>query len=175
MPCARHPPRREPRTLPGPGAGMGGTLSQGADEERPAPADGPAAPHPAAPHQAAPDGPAGTLSRSGRVPDAITKAGGLLCVAVGLTVIAAWYARATAILRFGSQDPMSFNTALAFVVTGVALIALTRTRPRAALAGGLFDVVLGVVTLAEYALGRGLGIDQLFVKAYLSAPGVVAG
>jgi PAS domain S-box-containing protein len=36
-------------------------------------------------------------------------------------------------------------------------------------------VVLGALTLAEYALGRGLGIDQLFVKAYLSAPGVVAG
>jgi PAS domain S-box-containing protein len=154
----------------GAGAGMGGTLSQGADEERPAPADGPAAPHPAAP-----DGPAGTLSRSGRVPDAITRAGGLLCAAVGLTVIAAWYARAAAILSFGSQNPMSFNTALGFVVTGVALVALARTRPRAALAAGLFDAGLGAVTLAEYALGHGLGIDQLFVKAYLSAPGVVAG
>jgi PAS domain S-box-containing protein len=149
---------------------MGGTLSQGADEERQAPADGPAAPHPAAP-----DGPAGMPSRRGRVPDVITRAGGLLSAAVGLTVIAAWYVRATAILRFGSQNPMSFNTALAFVVTGVALVALARTRPRAALTAGLFDVVLGALTLAEYALGRGLGIDQLFVKAYLSAPGVVAG
>jgi hypothetical protein len=93
---------------------MGGTLSQGADEERQAPADGPAAPHPAAP-----DGPAGMPSRRGRVPDVITRAGGLLSAAVGLTVIAAWYVRATAILRFGSQNPMSFNTALAFVVTGV--------------------------------------------------------
>src|ERR1700683_3504092 len=149
---------------------MGGTLIQGADEVRPAPADAPAVPH-----AAAPDGPAGTPSRSGRVPDAITRAGGLVCAAVGLTVIAAWYVRATGILRFGSQNPMSFNTALALVVTGVALVALARTRPRAALTAGLFDVVLGVVTLAEYALGRGLGIDQLFVKAYLSAPGVVPG
>jgi signal transduction histidine kinase len=145
---------------------MGGTLIQGADEVPPAPADAPTVPP-----TAAPAGPAGTQSRSGRVPDAITRAGGLLCAAVGLTVIAAWFVRATAILRFGSQNPMSFNTALAFVVTGVALVALARTRPRAALTAGLFDVVLCVVTLAEYALGRGLGIDQLFVKAYLSAPG----
>ena len=79
-------------------------------------------------------------------PDAITMAGGLLCVAVGLTVMAAWFVRATVILRFGSQNPVSFNTALAFVVTGVALA--TR-RPRAALAAGVFDAVLGTVILAE--------------------------
>jgi hypothetical protein len=87
--------------------------------------DGPAAPPPAAP-----DGRAGIPAHSEWVPDAITAAGGLLCAAVGLTVIVAWFVRATAILRFGSENPMSFNTALAFVVTGVALVALARKRPR---------------------------------------------
>jgi hypothetical protein len=148
-------------------------LTQGADEVPPAPAAGPAAL--LAPPQSAPDGPAGIPPRSGRVPDAITTAGGLLCAAVGLTVIAAWFARATAILRFGSENPMSFNTALAFVVTGIALVALARRRPRAVLAAGVFDAVLGAVILAEYALRRDFGIDQLFVKAYLSAPHVVPG
>ena len=117
----------------------------------------------------------GIASRSEWVPDAITTAGGLLCAAVGLTVMVAWFVRATAILRFGSENPMSFNTALAFVVTGVALVALASGRPRAALVAGVFDAVLGAVILAEYALHRGLGIDQLFVKAYLSAPHVVPG
>jgi hypothetical protein len=84
-------------------------LIKGADEVGPAPI---------APPPAATDGPAGTLSRSERAPDAITIAGGLLCVAVGLAVIAAWFVRATPVLRFGSQTPMSFNTALAFAVTG---------------------------------------------------------
>src|SRR5580658_5392947 len=141
-------------------------LIQGADKVRSAPA---------VPPPAAPDSPAGIPSRSEWVPDAITTAGGLLCAAVGLTVMVAWFVRATAILRFGSENPMSFNTALAFVVTGVALIALARRRPRAVLAAGVFDAVLGAVILAEYALGRGLGIDQLFVTAYLSAPHVVPG
>jgi PAS domain S-box-containing protein len=144
-------------------------LIQEADKVRPTPADAPAAPPPAAP-----DGPAGLPSRSEWVPDAITTAGGVLCAAVGLTVMVAWFVRATAILRFGSENPMSFNTALAFVVTGVALVALAR-RPWAALVAGVFDAVLGAVILAEYALHRGLGIDQLFVKAYLSAPHVVPG
>jgi len=108
-------------------------LIQGQDEERSAPRAAPTAPPPATP-----DGPARTPSRSERVPDAITMAGGLLCAAVGLTVMAAWFVRATVILRFGSQNPMSFNTALAFVVTGVALVALARRRPRwLVLIGGL--------------------------------------
>ena len=102
-------------------------------------------------------------------------AGGLLCAAVGVTVIVAWLVRATAVLRFGSQNPMSFNTALAFTVTGVALLALARRRPRAALAAGLFDAVLGALVLAEYVLGHGLGIDQLIVKAYISGPHDVPG
>src|SRR5580658_11316651 len=108
-------------------------LIQGTDEARSAPAGAPAAPLPAAPDgpaaplpaaadgpaaslPAAPEGPAGVPSRRQWVPDVITTAGGLLCSAVGLTVMAAWFARVTAILRFGSKNPMSFNTALAFVV-----------------------------------------------------------
>lgn len=79
-------------------------LIRGAGEVRPAPT---------APPPAATDGPAGPPSRSERVPDAITIAGGLLCVAVGLAVIVAWFVRATPVLRFGSQNPMSFNIALA--------------------------------------------------------------
>ena len=136
-------------------------LVQGADEVRAPPAARPPAPA---------DGPAGPPSRSERVPDAITTAGGLLCVAVGLAVMVAWVVRATAVLRFGSQNPMSFNTALAFTVTGVALVALARRRPRAALVAGVFDVALGALVLAEYALGRGLGIDQLVVQSYISGP-----
>jgi PAS domain S-box-containing protein len=109
------------------------------------------------------------------VPDAITMAGGLLCAAVGLTVVVAWLVRATPVLQFGSQNPMSFNTALAFTVTGVALVALVRGRPRAAIAAGVFDVVVGALSLIEYVIGRNLGIDQLVVKAYIDGPHDVPG
>jgi hypothetical protein len=109
--------------------------------------------------------------------DAITMAGGLLCAASGLTVMAAWFARATAVLLFGSPhpNPMTFNSALAVAVTGGALVALVSGRPGAALAAGVFDTALGAVTLAERALGRGLGIDQLVVRAYLSGPHEIPG
>jgi PAS domain S-box-containing protein len=142
-------------------------LTQGPEEVRLPPADAPPA--------AAPDGPAGMASVSEWMLDAVILAGGLLCVAVGLVVMVAWFVRATVILRFGSNTPMSFNTAVAFAVTGVALVALTRKRPRAALAAGVFDTVLGLMVLAEYVLGRSLGIDQLIVKAYITGPHVVPG
>ena len=145
-------------------------LTRGGDETIPAPAGASAAP-PAG----APDGPAGPPSRTERVLDAVVMAGGLLCVAIGLTVMAAWFARATAILRLGSQNPMTFNTALGVTVTGAALVAVARRRPRAALAAGVFDVVLGAAVLAEWALGRGLGIDQLIVKAYITGPDDIPG
>jgi PAS domain S-box-containing protein len=139
-------------------------LIQEADEAPPAP-----------PPPATTDGPADSPSRTEWVPDAITIAGGLVCVTVGLAVIVAWLVRATAFLQFVGLNPMSFNTALAFVLTGVALVALARGQPRAALAAGLFDAALGAVVLTEYASGHGLGIDQLFVKAYIAGPHDVPG
>lgn len=60
-------------------------------------------------------------------------------------------------------------------MTGVALVALARRQPRAALVAGVFDAVLGVLILAEDSLGHGLGIDQLFVKAYISGANDVPG
>ena len=107
--------------------------------------------------------------------DAITLTGGLLCTAGGLTVMAAWLVRAAAILRLGSHNPMTFNSASGVAVTGIAMIALVGGRPRAALAAGAFDTLLGTLTLAEWALGRGLGIDQLVVRAYISGPGNIPG
>jgi PAS domain S-box-containing protein len=145
-------------------------LIQGRDEVRPAPAAAPAGPPPVAPGD-----PVGPASHRERVPDVITMVGGLVCAAVGVAVMVSWFVRATAVLRFGSQSPMTFNTALALAVTGAALVALARRRPGAALAAGLFDVVLGAVVLAEYGFGRGLGIDQLIVKAYISGPHDVPG
>jgi PAS domain S-box-containing protein len=145
-------------------------LIQGQDEVRLAPPDAPDAAPPATPED-----PADTASLSDRVPDAIVMAGGLLCAAVGLAFMVAWFVRATPLLRFGSKNPMSFNTALAFAVTGIALVALAAKRPRAALAAALFDAALGLAIIAEYAFNRSFGIDQLVAKAYLVGPHDVPG
>ena len=119
-----------------------------------------------------PDGPASPPSRVERVLDAIPAAAGLLCAAEGLTVMTAWFVRATAILLLGGPHPMVFNTALAVTLTGIALASRW---PRAVLTVAVLDAALGAVTLAEYALGRGLGIDQLIAADYLRVPDLVPG
>ena len=129
-----------------------------------------------APRRGAPECPADVPSRAVRVSAAGTLVGGLLCAAIGVMVMVAWLARATVVLRFGSQNPMAFDTALALAVTGAALVlVLAARRPWAALVAGVFDMALGLAVLAEYLLGRGLGIDQLIVKAYVSGPASVPG
>ena len=132
--------------------------------------DATAPPAPPAPLPSAADHVAAQLSRADAVLHAITRAGALLCAAIGATVVVAWFVRATVIVRFGAQTPMAINTALALTVTGTALAAVTGRRPRAALVAGVFDLALGAVVLAEYALGRGLGIDQLILHPYLAEP-----
>ena len=123
-----------------------------------------------APLPGAPERPADLPSRAVRVAAAITLAGGLLSAAIGVTVMVAWLVRATAVLRFGSQNPMTFNTALALAVTGAALVMVAARCPWGALVAGVFDTALGLAVLAEYTLGRSLGIDQLIVKPYFRGP-----
>ena len=75
---------------------------------------------------------------------------------------------------------MAFNTALCFVVTGAALVAVSRrTWGWLAVVGAGLDVIMGTLVLAQYALGRSLGVDDLFVDARIdgvvsSTPGRMA-
>jgi len=114
-----------------------------------------------------------------RTLDALTLAGGVGCLAVGVTYMAAWLGHVTVILRSSGSRPLYFNTALALAVTGAALVLLARWRWRwAVTVAGAFDVLLGLLVLAEYALRRGLGIDQLAVRVHYTvahgAPGRLA-
>jgi signal transduction histidine kinase len=113
----------------------------------------------------------GTAICSDSVINAVTVVGELVCVALGLAVIVGWYVKAPAFTRFHpDQGRLVFNAGVALAVTGAALFAVSRGRPRAAALGGGFDIALGSVALAEDVLGRGLGIDRLFVEGPLSGP-----
>jgi signal transduction histidine kinase len=103
-------------------------------------------------------------------------AGGVLCAAGGLVVVIAWYANALSILRANAQStPIAFNSGVAFVLIGLALVATVLRRNRLVLLGASVAALFGTITLLEHALGRGLGIDQLLFRTSVAGPSGLAG
>jgi len=93
---------------------------------------------------------------------------GLVCAVVGVIVVAGWAARGTAALRWpGRDNPMVLSAAVAFAVTGAALVVLSRGWRRWVVVAAGLDVGLGVLVIAGQVLGRGVGLDDVFVTVYL--------
>ncbi len=99
-------------------------------------------------------------------------------IALGGVVASAWLADFAALTTVGvGEASMKFNTALCFVLCGLALLTAARA-PRsfifgagAALAAG----AIGLATLAEYLLRIDLGIDELVVRDTRTAAADVPG
>jgi signal transduction histidine kinase len=99
---------------------------------------------------------------------AVAAAFGALVAAVGLVQLYGWVSHTRSLIQLRPrQVPMQFNTALCLTLLGLALLLLATRRPRAAAAPAAFTAVWGLVTLAEYLLGRGLGIDQLLYRSWI--------
>ncbi|HEY0015303.1 MAG TPA: ATP-binding protein [Longimicrobium sp.] len=89
--------------------------------------------------------------------------------AIGAMVLAGWYAGAPAVLRLvPGAVAMQFNTALGLLLGGAGAVAAARGRDRLAAGCGGAAVLLGAVTLAEYATGLDLWIDRLAWAAGVS-------
>jgi PAS domain S-box-containing protein len=97
----------------------------------------------------------------------LARLGALAVVAVGLVVLSGW---AFDVTRLRGPIPglieMKANTAIAFVLSGASLWLLVRRdldprlRRIARVCAGA-AALIGALSLAEYVLGRNLGIDQL--------------
>lgn len=93
----------------------------------------------------------------------------LFSAVLGLVVMGAWHLRLTALIQvLPGSPPIRYNTAVAFLLSGLALRALAKGWRR--LAGGLSVLValIGGLTLAQYIFEVDLGIDQLLMQDYLS-------
>jgi diguanylate cyclase (GGDEF)-like protein/PAS domain S-box-containing protein len=103
---------------------------------------------------------------------AVALLGGALAL-VALAMMAGWAFRQAWLVSLPSGSRMVFGTALAFAVCGLALVAgVVAPSQRSAVktfAGALL-IALGMLTLAEYLLGVGLGIDAPGLHAWLADP-----
>jgi len=94
-------------------------------------------------------------------------AAGSLCALLGVSVLAGWYTHNLALIHvLPAFVGMAYNTALGFLLASISLAAAALDRPRLSLLAVVFALLVAVPTLAEYASGRSLGLDELFMYAY---------
>ncbi|HET9656838.1 MAG TPA: EAL domain-containing protein [Kineosporiaceae bacterium] len=96
--------------------------------------------------------------------------------AFGVVVMVACIERWTPVLRPAPGAwPIAFDTGLGLALTGATVAGLALGRALWVMVAGCYDLVVGGLTILEHLTGRDLGIDQLFVGAYLAPPGDAAG
>lgn len=106
----------------------------------------------------------------------IVIAAGVLTSVLGLAVIVGWFLQDSALLRIHpSFEPMRFNTALGFLMSGAALLSFSWKRGLMK-PFGLASCLLGILTFFQYVSGIDIGIDQIFVQDAVSStyPGRMA-
>lgn len=89
--------------------------------------------------------------------------GGVLLLALGVSVIAGWLTgldRLVTVLRYSAAMP--FNTALVFVIAGVALLAIRSGRSWLALASALAVACFGVLSLLQHTADLLPQLDTVF-------------
>lgn len=96
-------------------------------------------------------------------------ASGVLVLVLGLVVLVGWHMQLAWLIQVIPRSaPMQYNTALSLVLVGGALLALNRDRPRLSGAVGGAVALLALLTLIQYLLTVDIGIDELFMRHYIT-------
>jgi diguanylate cyclase (GGDEF)-like protein len=114
-----------------------------------------------------------------RWPDLVVLGAGGVSAALGLVVLVGWHTHSPALVQvLPALVPMKYNTALGFLLSGVGLVAIALGRPRVALTGAAWPLLLGSLTLIQDVFSINIGIDELLMEDYIrvetSHPGRLA-
>ncbi len=98
---------------------------------------------------------------------------GVLCASItmvlGLVVLAGWAVHSTLLIQIAPNlAPMQRNTAVSFVLCGLAILGTVVGRPRLVFLCAFSAAVIASLTLLQYAFRANFGIDQLLGIAYLT-------
>ncbi len=109
----------------------------------------------------------------------ITPICGFISFFLGVIVLFGWYTHSPTLIQVHpSFVAMQYNTALGFLICGIGLLAILKSKTRIFRSCGLFLVLLGSLTLIQYIFGLNFGIDQIFMEHYIdqkaSHPGRMA-
>ncbi|MEH2052951.1 MAG: EAL domain-containing protein [Nostoc sp.] len=110
-----------------------------------------------------------TLKIISKAPKLMALFAGGFSIILGFIVIVAWHIHLAAIIQLLPNSPaMRYNTALAFFLSGWALLALIKKWRRVAAGLSLLVALIGSLTLAQYIFQVDIGIDQFFIHDYLT-------
>ena len=91
----------------------------------------------------------------------------LFIICNGVSVCAGWWLRIPILVQLPPDAPTHFNTALIFVLLGVGELGLVLRRRGVVNAMAVVVTCVASAELAEYALGRNLGIDTLLAAPFV--------
>jgi signal transduction histidine kinase/DNA-binding response OmpR family regulator len=105
-----------------------------------------------------------TIRRFLAAPDRITLFCAIPVGLLGLMVMAGWILRLPLLIQIlPGSTPMMFNTAVGLILGAASLSGLSKRSTITVICGTLL-LVIGGLTVAEYAAARDLGIDQLLFR-----------
>tara|TARA_R110002073_G_scaffold239285_1_gene400657 strand:- start:180185 stop:182422 length:2238 start_codon:yes stop_codon:yes gene_type:complete len=97
-------------------------------------------------------------------------------IILGLVVMAGWFFSIPSLVQIHpSFVPMQFNTALGFLMIGLTLLFILKSRKSVGIISSVIVTTLGVLTLIQYIAQVNLGIDLLFIQPTIGVDPVVPG
>lgn len=105
----------------------------------------------------------------GSVPSRVALLCGAFTTLLGLLVMVGWYTQSFFLLQIHpTYAPMPFNAGLAFLLTGIGLLLLIDGRDRWISVPAVLVGLTAGLTLLQDIFSFNLGIDELFVRHYVS-------
>jgi signal transduction histidine kinase/ActR/RegA family two-component response regulator len=94
---------------------------------------------------------------------------GATSVALAFLIVVGWYTGATGLVRvLPTAAPMKFDTSLAFLLCGLAMLSHLDHRTYLAAACSIAVCLIALLTLGQYLFGVNLGLGQLMMEARIA-------
>jgi signal transduction histidine kinase len=94
---------------------------------------------------------------------------GVLAILLGSIVLLGWAIHSAFLVQVAPDlAPMQRNTAVSFMLGGLALLGIVMRRPRLTIIGSAIAAAVAAATLLEYLFRASFGIDQLQGVAYIT-------
>lgn len=101
---------------------------------------------------------------------------GILLSLLGLSVLLGWFFHCFFLIQLSpSFAPMQFNSALCFLLAGLTLICQVKEYFKSSILLIFFLFMIPSIILIQYFMETNLGIDELFIRAYIIVEGQYPG